>query len=179
MPIWRATLKTGESVVQCPMTMCHLGHCVFLSLLSQCLFYLVHIQFCSFRWLPLTDCQGQRKKNLIDVWISAITHARVLASTEPWVPLSESLLSPRLLPFSSIMFFVFACAVLSLKCSFKRFLSRWRLVILQVRTGLYLSLLSFVACLLLLHVSLWHYLQHSEFISLCCICAPSGVLPLG
>lgn len=179
MPIWRATLKTGEWVVQCPMTMCRLGHCVFLSLPSQCLFYLMHVQFCSFLWLPLTDCQGQRKKNLIDVWISAITHVRVLASSEPWVPLSESLLSLCLLPFSSIMFFVFACAVLSLKCSFKRFLSRWRLAILQVWTGWYLSLLSFVVCLLLLHVSPWHYLQHSEFISLHRTFAPSAVLPLG
>lgn len=175
MPIWRAILKTGEWVVQ---SQC-LGHCAFLSLPSQCLLYLMHIQFCTFLWLPLTDCQGQRKKNLIDVWIGAVTHVRVLASAEPWVPLSESLQSPCLLPFSSIMLFVFACALLSLKCSFKRFLSRWRLVILQVRTGWYLSLLCFVVCLLLLHVYPWRYLQHSEFMSFCCICAPSAVLLIG
>lgn len=175
MPIWRAIQKTGEWVVQCPMSW---ALCFSLSSCSVPLVSDAH-SVLLFPLASLTDCQGQRKKNLIDVWIGAITHVRVLASAEPWVPLSESLLSPCLLPFSSIMLFVFACALLSLKCSFKWFLSRWRLVILEVRTGWYLSLLSFVVCLLLLHVYPWRSLQRSEFISLGCICAPSAVLPLG
>lgn len=118
--VWRIGLPTSKAMVNGET-----ASWAFFLFPSHRLLSEAHSVLLSLLLLSLPDCQGELKKNQIDLWISAITRVRLLASAEPWVLLSKSFhLSPSQLAFPSIMVFIFACAILFLKYFFKEFLFR-------------------------------------------------------
>lgn len=112
---------------------------VFLS----CLFILLspkHSECCIFTSAFFARLSRTAEENQIDLRLRAATHTRFLASAKPSALRGKSFTTSQSAPFSAVILFVFACALLCWKNLFKKFLFRCGFVMLQDQAACHLIL---------------------------------------